>query len=49
MTNERRALIELLDDLTSRLRNGCSKYTAISDLETALDEAENLPPKEDSE
>ena len=44
----RRALIDLLEDITRKLRNhGCTKYEAITDLETALEEAEDLDPKED--
>jgi hypothetical protein len=41
-TEERRLLIELVDDISSRLRNGASSAEVTTMLETALDEASNL-------
>jgi len=42
MSEERRQLVELLEDLTSRLRNGCSRFEAASILEEAINEAEKM-------
>lgn len=37
-----RELLDLLEDLTSRIRNGATRGTIVTMLETALDEAERL-------
>lgn len=42
MPHDRRQLVELLEDLTSQMRNGCSKGQIITMLETATEEAEQL-------
>lgn len=41
-TQKRRDLIDLLDDLTGRIRRGCSKGEASTMLETAMQEIEEM-------
>jgi hypothetical protein len=45
LSKEMRELLELLEDLTSRIRNGATKREIGTMLETATDECERLEEK----